>query len=66
MRGSNPPDYETFLMAASLFPKFCDEYNEDPYNNLSNQTDACKKELATLFAHVAFESGPRFDIGKTE
>jgi chitodextrinase len=45
--------YDGFLQAMAKFPKFCGE------DNLSDYTadEACKKELATLFAHFAQESG---------
>ena len=41
--------YEGFLKAVAKYPKFCGE------NDLDNYTDdeACKRELATLFAHFA-------------
>lgn len=52
--------YAGFLQAIAKFPKFCDE------DNLSNYTqdEACKRELATLFAHFAQESGHHSDTDK--
>ena len=45
--------YESFVVAAGLYPKFCGE--SDPSLALS-ETEACKRELATLFAHIIYES----------
>ena len=47
--------YEGFLQAVGKFPKFCDEHGD----NLKAMTDdqACKRELATMFAHFNQETG---------
>ena len=45
--------YDSFLVAAGLYPKFCNE--DDPSLGL-NQADVCKRELATLFAHIIHET----------
>jgi len=56
--------YENFLKAVGKFPHFCNEVN-DAYTghktNAKNVDEACKRELATLFAHIAFESGKMDD-----
>ena len=40
------------------YPAFCGEYNsENRHKNLRNEIDACKRELATLFTHITYESG---------
>jgi chitodextrinase len=41
--------YDGFLKAVSMYPKFCDEDDLDNYT----ADEACKRELATLFAHFA-------------
>ena len=47
-----------FLKAVAQYPAFCGEYRAiQGIYNLSNQRAACKRELATLFAHMIFESG---------
>ena len=45
--------YEAFIVAAGLFPKFCGE--DDPSLGLTS-AEVCKRELATLFSHVIFET----------
>ena len=46
--------YESFLQGVAKFPKFCNE------NNLGTTAEmACKKELATVFAHMGQETGKR-------
>ena len=45
--------YEAFTVAAGLFPKFCGE--DDPSLGLT-AAEVCKRELATLFSHVIFET----------
>ena len=45
--------YEAFTVAAGLFPKFCGETDE----SLGlTEAEVCKRELATLFSHVIFET----------
>ena len=51
--------YENFLQAVALYPKFCGEGTPDPDGSF---TTACKREVATLFAHMTRESG--FDDDK--
>ena len=51
-------EYEDFYDAVAQYPAFCGEYNsESRHRNLRNEVDACKRELATLFAHITYESG---------
>ena len=45
--------YEAFVVAAGLYPKFCGE--DDPSLGLT-EAEVCKRELATLFSHVIFET----------
>jgi len=46
--------YETFLQSVAEFPAFCNE------TNVNEDLDvACKRELATFFAHVTQETGAR-------
>ena len=49
--------YENFLKAVSKFPKFCGESNT-AFNNLTVE-QACKRELAAIFAHWGQETGKR-------
>lgn len=50
--------YDNFLKAVAKFPYFCNEHNADEEGlNTKNIKETCKRELATLFAHIAFESG---------
>lgn len=50
--------YDNFLKAVAKFPKFCDDFNEEAKGlNTQNIDEVCKRELSTLFAHIAFESG---------
>ena len=45
------------IYAISYFPAFCGEYKEGTdYKNLENPLSACKRELATLFAHIVYET----------
>ena len=50
--------YEVFLKAASLFPMFCGERNMVNINLFTDQS-ACLRELATFFAHVAYDSSSK-------
>lgn len=50
-------EYIDFLRAVAQFPAFCGEFKKNAASNLENQTQACKRELATLFAHMTHESG---------
>ena len=45
--------YEAFVVAAGLYPKFCGEV--DPSLELTS-AEVCKRELATLFSHMIFET----------
>lgn len=45
--------YDGFLRAAARFPKFCN----DDANGGSGSDEMCKRELATLFAHIVKETG---------
>lgn len=52
--------YTNFLKAVGKFPHFCNEVNDEYTGLKTNAEDvdqACKRELATLFAHIAYESG---------
>jgi chitodextrinase len=44
--------YHNFLKSVALFPYFCKLYDTE-----ANSERICRKSLATLFAHIAFESG---------
>ena len=46
--------YDSFLQAVALFPKFCGEGTPDPDGSYMT---SCKREVATLMAHVIQESG---------
>jgi hypothetical protein len=50
--------YEVFLQAASLYPKFCGEFIQAGTfsYNYDSASKACRRELATLFAHIAYDS----------
>ena len=51
-------EYIDFLRAIAQFPAFCSEYDaasDEP--DLQDTDTACKRELATLFAHMTFETG---------
>ena len=51
-------NYEHFLKAVAQFPAFCGEYSSTSEEmNLDNEEQACKRELATLFAHITHETG---------
>ena len=45
--------YQNFLKAVAKFPAFCGESN-GPRGY--NENDTCKRELATLFAHMLITS----------
>ena len=47
--------YKDFIKSVAEFPAFCNETN----NSDESLKDACKKELATFFAHVTQETGAR-------
>ena len=56
--------YFNFLKSVAQFPAFCNEHNNDANreknpqkNNLEGQEKACRRELATFFAHSIFETG---------
>jgi len=51
--------YELFLNAVAQFPAFCNEHrpSADSFDNLGTDESACRRELATLFAHIIYESG---------
>ena len=52
-------DYDNFIEAIASFPAFCNEYvNIATIPNLKTQDLACKRELATLLAHVTYETSP--------
>merc|ERR1711971_797719 len=56
--------YGNFLKAVGKFPAFCNEFNADYTGhkiNAENLEMTCKRELATLFAHIAYESGKNDD-----
>ena len=61
-------DYEFFLEAVALYPAFCNEFKlfySEPeagyFNNLSSQDQACRRELATLLAHIVQKTGSTDD-----
>jgi hypothetical protein len=51
--------YNGFLRAVAKFPAFCNDFNEetDDVLNIKDIDQVCKRELSTLFAHIAYESG---------
>ena len=50
--------YQNFLKSVAKFPYFCNEWNEKEKGlNTESLENTCKRELATLFAHIAYESG---------
>ena len=52
--------YLNFLKAVAKFKDFCDYADE--LNEAQNNKDideACKRELATLFAHMTYETGDK-------
>lgn len=52
--------YNNFLKAVAKFPAFCNQVNSEYTGltiNAENLDNACKRELSTLFAHIALESG---------
>jgi len=52
--------YTNFLKAVGKFPMFCNEFNADytgHKTNAENVDMTCKRELSTLFAHIAYQSG---------
>merc|ERR1712044_14299 len=46
--------YDNFLQAMAKYPRFCDDHKDSTEE--ADLTNACKIELATLLAHVKFES----------
>ena len=61
-------DYEFFLEAVALYPAFCNEFKlfySEPeagyFYNLSSQDQACRRELATLLAHIVQKTGSTDD-----
>jgi len=50
--------YEDFLKSVAKWPYFCNEWNEEEAGlNTEDIENTCKRELATLFAHMAVQSG---------
>jgi chitodextrinase len=49
--------YEQFLTAISTFPAFCGERGTHGHAATLTADQVCQKELATLFAHFAKETG---------
>ena len=47
--------YKEFIKSVAEFPAFCNETN----NAGESKDDACRRELATFFAHVTQETGAR-------
>ena len=58
-----PQDYMFFLRAAAQYPAFCNEFDHEFYPSASGWTQehSCKRELATLFAHISYETGDKAD-----
>lgn len=49
--------YENFLKAVAKWPHFCNDwYEAEAGMNTEDFDNTCKRELATLFAHIAMES----------
>jgi hypothetical protein len=50
--------YDDFMHAVGKFPAFCNEWWEDEAGlNTADLDETCSRELSTLFAHMAVESG---------
>ena len=49
-------EYEVFLRAVAQYPLFCGEF-KPIMHNLQTEFLACRRELATLFAHMVYETG---------
>ena len=49
-------EYGHFLTAVAQYPAFCGEYVADAADNLESATKACGRELATLLAHMTYET----------
>ena len=49
-------EYGHFLTAVAQYPAFCGEFVTNAAANLDNASTACKRELATLFAHMTYET----------
>ena len=50
--------YHSLLTAIAHYPKFCNEFESVSENsNMQSQEKVCRRELATLFAHMIYESG---------
>lgn len=47
--------YETVINAMALYPQFCNEV-ADIYSSTHDQDQMCRAELATLFAHITYQS----------
>ena len=52
-------EYMAFLGAVAQYPAFCSEYNEQIAHHLWDLEKSCKRELATLIAHIQYESGDK-------
>ena len=49
--------YDAFVSTIKNYPAFCGEKGEHGHAATLSIDDVCRKELATLFAHFAKESG---------
>ena len=58
---AEPHDYTVFLRAVAQYPAFCNEFDQDTYQPAYGWTldHFCKRELSTLFAHIAYETGDK-------
>ena len=55
--------YDVFLQAVGEFPKFCGEGTQDPDGSYLT---SCKREIATVLAHMTRETGFNLDDLPTE
>ena len=58
---AEPHDYTVFLRAVAQYAAFCNEFDQDTYPPADGWTldHFCKRELSTLFAHIAYETGDK-------
>jgi hypothetical protein len=57
--------YQGLVDAVKAFPAFCGEKGTYAQAATLSLDDVCRKELATLFAHVVIESGVNDDSSST-
>ena len=52
--------YWAFLKSVAMYPAFCNEF-KPARDNLQSQELACRRELATLLAHMMYETQEMVD-----